>query len=99
MLCEIFQIFLPFVFRILTLLHSIIPISHRSSHYILDVPVDTHKCSILGNLKHVILLRNSCLLGNHSIVLYTVVIVRLFCFFFVGSQDTSSFRILPRNPY
>ena len=83
LIIENFHIFLSFVFRILILIHSISPTYHISSHFILDGPVGTHTSAILDTMRHVLLIRHSCLLAKHAIALYTVVLVCLFMGFVV----------------
>ena len=69
-----------------------------SSHYIINGTVGTHTSAILRTMRHVLLLRQSYLLGKHARVLYTMVLVRLFLGF-VGAQDTSLCLLLPQNIY
>ena len=87
---ERFQIFLPYFFRLLILFHSISPTYHRSSYSILDGPVGKYARAVLRNIRHILLLRHSCLLAKHAIALGTVVLVRLFLGSLVGVQDTST---------
>ena len=61
-----------------TTLHSISPTSHRPPHSIFDRPVGMHTSEILVMMKHVLSLRHYCLLENHTISLYNVVIVHIF---------------------
>ena len=97
MLLESLQLFPPFVFRLLLMLEIISPTSHILSHSVLDGPVGTHTSAIIGTMRHVLFLRNSCLLAKHAIALYTVVLVRL-VLVLVGAQETSNFILLTRNP-
>ena len=72
-----FQLFLPFIFRILVLFHILIPTSHRPFQSILDGPVSARVSSFFGTMRHILSLRNSCLLAKHAIALGTVMLIRI----------------------
>ena len=78
--------------------HSISPTSHRSTHSIFDVPVGVHTSAIFGIIRNLLVQSNYCLLENNTIMMYTVVPVRLIWGFF-RAQDTSTGLLLPRNPH
>ena len=86
--------------RLLVLFNSIIPTSHIPSNFILDYLVGTRASTLLGIMRHITLLGNSCLLENYEIALGTVMIRRIFMGSFVGAQDTcpKSCLLLPRDP-
>ena len=73
LILESVQLLLPFVFRLLILLHSISPTSHRSSHPIHDGTFGAHSSAILGTMRGVLAFRNSCVLEKHTKTLYTMV--------------------------
>ena len=72
-----FQILLPFVFRLLMLLHSMSPTSNGYSHSILDGTFGAHAGAILSTMRYILALRHSCLLAKHTVTLHTMVPVML----------------------
>ena len=101
LILESLQLFLPFNFEIIVLFHSFTPTPHRFSQSILDdIMVSTLAKTVLSTLRHMLLLRNSCLLAKHAVELGTVTIKRLVVGFFVGLYETSpkSCLLLPRYP-
>ena len=88
LLLKSFQIFLPFVFILLVMIHNIINTHQRPSHSILDGSVGTHAHTVLGTMRHILPLRNSCLLANHTLALSTVVLLGIFLGSLVGDQNT-----------
>ena len=93
-----FKLFIPFVFRLLVLFHSLRPISHRSSQSILDGTVGACESAFLGTMRHIIFLRYYLLLAKHTILLGTFIIRRLSMGTFVGEHGTSPSLLLPRYP-
>ena len=78
--------------------HSISPTSHRSSYFILGGTVGIMYRTFLGTMRHILPIRNSYLLAKHTLALGTMVSVRLFLGSIVGSKDTGTCLLLPRNP-
>ena len=95
LLLKIFQIFLPFVFILLVMIHDISPNYQRPSHYILDGSVGMQAHKAFGTMRHILPLRNSCLLANQTLALSTVVILGLFLGSLVGAQDTCPCLLIP----
>ena len=85
LLLKNFQLFLPFVFRLIVLFHSLSPTYHISYQSILDVPVGAHASTVLSTMQRILLLRYSCLLAKKAIVLGTVMLMRLFMGYVFGA--------------
>ena len=77
--------------------HSFIPAYHGSSQSIPDgLMVRVLVKTVLSTMQHIILLKNSCLLENHSVVLGTVMLRRLYSG--IIAKDTSPSLFLPQKP-
>ena len=96
-LLKIFQIFLPF-FRLLVLFHSLSPTSHISSYSTLDGTIGARASAVLCTMRHILSLKKSCLLANFAMSMGNIILRRLYMGTFVGSQDTSTILLLPRDP-
>ena len=97
MLIYIFQLLLPFNFRLLILLYSISPTSDRSSHPTLDRNFGAYTSEIFSTKQGVLVFRHSCLLAKHRILLYTMLPVVRPLWGFVRAQDISIVLPPPRN--
>ena len=101
LILESLQIFLSFFFGLLILFHRYSPTSHRSSQSILDViMVGKFSKTVLSTVRHIISLRHSCLLANHTVALGTVMLRHLVVGSFVGAQETmpKSFLLILWDP-
>ena len=97
-LLESLKIFLSFTFRLLILFQKLIPTLHGSSQSILDgIIVGTFVKTFLRTMRHILLLRHSCLLANNATDLGTVMLRRLVVGSFFVADDTSPCLLPPRD--
>ena len=81
------------------LLHIIIPTSNGSAHYIIYVTLGAHASAILGIMRNLLALKNSCLLAKYTVRMCAMVPVMGPPWGLMGIRDTSLGLIPPRNPH